>query len=87
MCLHMSLHNSVCMTCLIDDGTPDLITSLFDLAKLFMQALLSILAMYECICIIIIIEMQYNDRQITIKQYGRTEIHNTIFRFCKFQLR
>ena len=26
---------------LIDDGTPDLITSLFDLSKLFMQAILS----------------------------------------------
>ena len=38
----MSLHNIVFIAyVLIDDGTPDSITSLFDLAKVFIQALLS----------------------------------------------
>ena len=51
MCFHK--YNYV----LIDDGTPDSITSLFDLAKLVTHALLSskwILALYKYIIIIIL---------------------------------
>ena len=42
MCLHICNYiNCIYGMFLIDDGTPDLFKSLFDLAKLFIKALLS----------------------------------------------